>query len=219
MIDKATEMKNKVVQKFIDIKTSISTTINNIKNKIGEAIDKIKEFFNFEWSIPTIKLPHIQVSWEGLSADNPISKLLGIGSIPHFSVQWYAKGGIIDGATLLGAGEAGKEAIVPLERNMEWVNTVANGIADALTGNNRFADAITDAILPSFASGQIVPPRALSNGGSVFSDGDIDRLANAIASAFTFSGTDDHVTKLYLDGRELATCVTKHQRQMARGTA
>lgn len=216
MIDKATEMKNKIVQKFTDIRDAIREKIDNIKQKIGEAIDKIKQFFNFEWKLPHINLPHLTVSWEPVASNNPIAQLFGIGSIPHFGIQWYAKGGIIDGATLIGAGEAGKEAIVPLERNMEWVQTVANGIVDGLTGNDRFADAITGAIIPAFASGQIVPPRTL-NGGSMFTDGDIDRLVNGLVSAFSTSGVFENVTKLYLDSREIAEAVTKQQWQMARG--
>ena len=216
MIDKANEMKDKITEKFTAIRDGIREKIDNIRDKIGEAIDKIKEFFNFKWELPHIQLPHITVSWEAVSADNPIAKLLGIGGIPHFGIQWYAKGGIVNGATLFGAGEDGKEAIVPLEKNMEWVKTVANGIIDGLIGNNRFADAITDAMIPAFASGQIVPPRALSNGGSLFSDRDIDRLVNGIVSAFTMGGEDDHVTKLYLDGQVIAECVTKYQRRMER---
>ena len=57
-----------------------------------------------------LKLPHITVS--GGKAPFGIG---GKGSLPHFDVKWYAKGGIVDGATLIGAGEKGAEAIVPLD--------------------------------------------------------------------------------------------------------
>lgn len=214
MIDKATEMKNKVVERFDAIRDGIRDRVESIKNKISEIIEKIKELFSFQWQLPHIRLPHLTVTWEPAG---DVGRFFGFSAIPHLGVQWYAKGGVVDGATLIGAGEAGKEAIVPLERNMQWVKTVADGIVDALLGNNRFADAITGAMIPALASGQIVPPRALANGGSVFSDGDIDRLVNGIVSAFDAGGGFENVTKLYLDGREIAESVTKHQRQMARG--
>ena len=53
-----------------------------------------------------------------------------LGTLPTL-----AKGGIVDQATFIGnaiVGEAGKEAIVPLERNTEWVGMVANGLAKSL---------------------------------------------------------------------------------------
>ena len=165
-----------------------------------------------------IPLPHLTVQWEPVTADNPIAKLLGIGALPHFGVQWYAKGGIVDGATLIGAGEAGKEAIVPLERNKEWISTVANGIVDRLTENNRLGDYISGKLLPSVMSGQTVPPRALSGGGSVFTDGDIQRLVNGLSEVLG-DMFGDNVTKVYLDSREIAQAVTRRQREMERGYA
>ena len=201
-----------------DFKDRIVTKFTEIKDKIKDAIDRIKEFFKFEWKLPEIKMPHITVSWEALDGNNPIAKLLGIGAIPHLAIQWYAKGGIVDGATLLGAGEAGKEAIVPLERNTEWIDMVAKGIIDGLTGNNRLADYISGRVLPSIVNGSVVPPRALSGGGSMFTDGDIQRLVNGLTAAFSADGNEEH-TPVLIDGRVVAEIVTKHQRRMERGYA
>lgn len=201
-----------------DLKDRIVTKFTEIKDKVKEAIDRIKEFFKFEWKLPEIKMPHITVSWEALDGNNPIAKLLGIGAIPHLAIQWYAKGGIVDGATLLGAGEAGKEAIVPLERNTEWIHTVARGIVDSLTGDNRFADYISGRVLPSIVNGSVVPPRALSGGGSMFTDGDIQRLVNGLTAAFSEAGNEER-TPVMIDGRVVAEIVTKHQRRMERGYA
>lgn len=201
-----------------DFKDHIVTKFTEIKDKVKDAIDRIKEFFKFEWKLPEIKLPHITVSWEALDGNNPIAKLLGIGAIPHLAIQWYAKGGIVDGATLLGAGEAGKEAIVPLERNTEWIDMVAKGIIDGLTGNNRLADYISGRVLPSIVNGSVVPPRAISGGGSMFTDGDIQRLVNGLTAAFSEAGNEERVPVM-IDGRVVAEIVTKHQRRMERGYA
>lgn len=74
-----------------------------------------------------IKRPHL--SWYTTEATGWVAKVLtALGlpaSIPHLDVSWYAKGGVINGAQLIGAGENGAEAIVPLERNTQWISRVA----------------------------------------------------------------------------------------------
>ena len=58
----------------------------------------------------------------------------GKGTKPSISVKWGARGGIIDSSTLIGigAGEAGKEALLPLERNTGWMDILADRLN---TGN------------------------------------------------------------------------------------
>ena len=63
-----------------------------------------------------------------------------MSAIPHINVQWYAKGGILDGAqifgrmgsSLLGGGEAGREAVLPLDRNTEWMDRIADRVVSRL---------------------------------------------------------------------------------------
>lgn len=93
---------------------------------VKEAIDKAKGFFKFEWSLPAIKLPHIKWTDGGPQATGVIKSILEAlslpTSIPKLGVEWYAKGGVMDGPTLFGmngsnamvGGEAGPEAILPL---------------------------------------------------------------------------------------------------------
>ena len=100
------------------IKNAIMTPINNAWNTVSGVINKLKSAFNFSWSLPKLSLPHISVS--GGKAPYGIG---GKGSLPSFSIKWYKTGAIMDketifgmnGDTLLGGGEAGKEAILPLE--------------------------------------------------------------------------------------------------------
>lgn len=117
---KAIEFKNKVVATFTQLKTNIVTTFNNIKNAIvtpiQNAIDKvkgiiqrIKGFFPIKVGniFGHIKLPHFKLSGK-LSLNPP--------SIPKLSVDWYKTGGIFDSPSVIGVGEAGSEAVVPLDK-------------------------------------------------------------------------------------------------------
>lgn len=116
-INKVSEMISPIVNKFNSIKTGISNAINTAKDSVGNAISKMKGFFNFSWSLPRIKLPHFSVS----GSKNPIDWLSQ--GVPKISVSWFKKGAIMDGTTifgmsgnrLLGGGEAGPEAILPLK--------------------------------------------------------------------------------------------------------
>ena len=102
----------KVRSTFNSVKEAIMNPINAAKDKVKSVIDKIKGFFPFKIGkiFDSLKLPRISVS--GGKAPFGIA---GKGSLPKFSVTWAAKGGIMDGAQLIGAGEAGKEALLPLD--------------------------------------------------------------------------------------------------------
>lgn len=95
---------------FGRVKTALLSPIKAAAGTLKGIIGKIKGMFPFHLGrILNLKLPHISVS--GGKAPYGIG---GKGSLPSFGVNWYAKGGIVDGATLIGAGEAGPEGIVPL---------------------------------------------------------------------------------------------------------
>ena len=116
---------------FGTILTAIGDLIKKLPQKLGEVIksiktnlvDKAKKLMDFKWELPKIKLPHFSIT--GKFSLNP-------PSIPKISVEWYAKGGVFDVPTLFGyggklggLGEQGAEAIVPLEKNTEWLDRIA----------------------------------------------------------------------------------------------
>ena len=114
------------------IKSAITRPIESAKNTVLGIVDKIKSAFSgMHISIPKPKLPHIKVGSKAVFG--------GKVSIPTFSIDWYAKGGFFNGASIIGVGEAGREAVLPLEnkRNMKpYAQAVASLMNDFTGGNN-----------------------------------------------------------------------------------
>ena len=119
--DKITSLKSKVQDTFDSIKTKMISPIETAKEKIKGILDKVKGFFPLSIGnvISNLKLPHFSISG-GFSLNPP--------SVPHFSVDWYAKGVIFDAATIIptlaglkGVGEAGPEAVSPISVLQDYV--------------------------------------------------------------------------------------------------
>ena len=72
-------------------------------------VEKIKGFFPIKVGniFSNIKLPHLSISGK-LSLNPP--------SVPKISIDWYKTGGIFDSPSVIGVGESGSEAVVPLDK-------------------------------------------------------------------------------------------------------
>lgn len=116
---------------FDGIKAAMTDPVETAKTTIGWLIDTIRGFFSFEISWPHIPLPRFAVT----PANWGISDLLR-GIIPSIGIEWYAKGGIVDSPTLIGAGEAGTEAIIPLSGN--YMLPFARAIAAEMGGGGNY---------------------------------------------------------------------------------
>lgn len=110
---------------FNSIKSAITEPIQKAKDTVKKVIDTIKGFFPISVGkiLDNIKLPHFSVD----GGEFPYG-VGGKGYMPSFGVDWYAKGAIFDGAQIIGVGEAGPEAVIPLsgERVKPFAEAVAN---------------------------------------------------------------------------------------------
>lgn len=149
----------------------VNAIFGAVADFIKGAIDKIKGFFDFDWKLPKIKLPHFKASGEW-----SLSPL----KVPKISVDWYANGGILNsptifgqnGNSLMGGGEAGKEAVLPIEllktymreENESNNSVLASMIADAIQkmtlvcqndiyiGDKKTVSALTNLILKNVSN-------------------------------------------------------------------
>ena len=113
--------------------------LTDLRDRVLDIAGTLREAFSFEWRMPNLRLPHLSVQWDPV--DNVLANFFGVTAFPRLSVQWFAKGGILDraqifgrmGSTLLGGGEQGREAILPLDTNTGWMDVLANRIAQILS--------------------------------------------------------------------------------------
>lgn len=119
-----------------NIKNKFSNIMDSAKNIVSNAINRIKSFFNFSWSLPHLKLPHISISGS-FSLTPP--------SVPHFGISWYKKamddGMIMNQPTVFGynaksnqflaGGEAGSETVVGTQSLMDMIRGATHdGVVD-----------------------------------------------------------------------------------------
>lgn len=113
------------IAKFNEMKDAAGRTFNGAKETIEKVVNKLKGIFNFEWKLPKLKLPHLNIKGE-FSLVPPRA--------PSFSLDWYAKGGILtkptifgaQGSKLLGGGEAGHEAVLPISLLKDYIHEENN---------------------------------------------------------------------------------------------
>lgn len=177
--DKITSARDSVVNTFNSIRDGITTRINAIKstvssvfsniiyamthpfetakNTITGIIEKIKGLFNFDWSLPHIKLPHFKV----YGGQAPYG-LGGSGWLPHIDIEWYAKamrnGMILNSPTifgmnngsLLGGGESGSETIVGTNSLMNMIQSAVGNaptINMVVNANGMSADELSSIVV------------------------------------------------------------------------
>lgn len=185
-------MASTVSSKLSSVASYFSTKMQAAKDAVSNAVSKIKDAFNFTWSLPKIKLPHFSIT--GSFSLNP-------PSVPKFSVTWYKNGAVFAKPTLFdtasgvkGVGEAGAEAVLPLSTLWrELDDRLAAALARFSSNGNGIANseltqllvAIKDAVSAGFAEVVSCLKVERTDGGQI-------------------------VLKLIIDGKELAAVLTPY---------
>lgn len=126
------DVKNTANEKFSAFVNVIKGKLDAAKNAVDGAINRIKSIVNGAYlSLPHFKLPHFNIS--GGQVPWGIG---GKGTAPSISVDWYAKGSVFNAPSIIGVGEAGPEAVLPLNR--KTYGAIADGIAGSSSSGNVF---------------------------------------------------------------------------------
>ena len=169
-IQKFSDLKSGAVSKFNEIKSGITDKIQAARDSVRSAIDKMKSFFNFTWSLPKIKLPHFSIS--GNFSLNP-------PSVPKFSIEWYKKAYdkamILSNPTIfgysaasgkaLGGGDGNGNEIVSGESHL--MNLIGNVVESKTAEQNERIVAVLVSILEAITGGNKEMLRALLAGQTI----------------------------------------------------
>lgn len=186
-----------VTGKFSSIYSTISSKMSAARDAVGNAINALKSKFNFSWSLPHLKLPHVSISGS-FSISPP--------SVPHFGISWYKDGGILTRPTIFGAagnnllagGEAGAEAVVPLATLWDKLETMITSVFNtASTTGGSSGEGLTSTAgrlltLDDFSLGSL----ADSGGVVVYYDFSGFTWSPQIQTEGTGDDTDDFMAKL-----------------------
>ena len=146
------------------VETAFNTCIDFAKDVVSNGINKIKDFFDFDWSLPKLKLPHFSITGK-FSIDPP--------SVPSFGIEWYAKAmnapmimnsptafGINSLGQIMAGGEAGSEVVSGTDTLMKMISAAVESQNGNLsnTMNNGFNALIMllNNYLPELANMQLV---------------------------------------------------------------
>lgn len=186
-----------VTGKFSSIYSTISSKMSAARDAVGNAISALKSKFNFSWSLPHLKLPHVSIS--GSFSINP-------PSVPHFGISWYKDGGILTRPTIFGAagnnllagGEAGAEVVVPLATLWDKLEAMITSVFNtASTTGGSSGEGLTSTAgrlltLDDFSLGSL----ADSGGVVVYYDFSGFTWSPQIQTEGTGDDTDDFMAKL-----------------------
>lgn len=137
-------IKSTVSSVFNAVKNTISNVMNGAKSIVSGALSRISGFFSScRLQLPHIALPHFSISGS-LSINPP--------SVPHLSVSWYEKGGVFDKPSVIGVGENGQEAVMPLEKNTGWISVLASKVGNLINSNSSSNNTLISSVTGAFTS-------------------------------------------------------------------
>lgn len=163
------EMGVAIANKFGSIADKIGSVFGNARDAVSKIVSDIKSFFDFEWKLPDIKLPHFNIQWDSNGVLGGLAEKIGLPGLPKLDVDWYRKAmdnplimdrptafGINRTGQIMAGGEAGSEVVSGTQTLMNMISAaVAENNSRIYELLNRLYDLLV-AYLPELADRQIV---------------------------------------------------------------
>ena len=151
-------IKNTVTNVWNGIYTAIKTPMEKARDLVKGVIDKIKGFFNFKFEWPKLSMPKFSITPSGWKVGDLLK-----GSIPKLGIKWNAEGAIFDKPTIFntqyglqGVGEAGAEAVAPIDKLMGYTRQAVNESNNGLENKIDTLIYILKNYLPELAKVKVV---------------------------------------------------------------
>lgn len=116
VVDAVAQMERAIAGAKLVLPTVESSAMQAASQVIASWVSTFKRQLKFSWTLPTPHgyLPNISVTMREATSSDGSTK----ANYPVFSksLQWFAKGGIFDAPSVIGVGESGAEAVVPLDK-------------------------------------------------------------------------------------------------------
>lgn len=138
--------------KLGDMYNTVKDKMSNVKEGFHSAIENIKNMFNFNIQWPHISMPSISVDWQTEGSLAKAAQFLGLQGLPSFKVHWNASGAILNdpvlfgiaGGVLQGGGEAGPEAVTPIETLKQYMGDVLDDRLNRMNNSNSYIDKVIE---------------------------------------------------------------------------
>lgn len=195
------KIKSAWIDVWLEIKRWGASLINSILGTVEAFVNGVITMFN-----------------NLVGAFSDVLQFFGGGGInwraSSVSIPRLAKGGIVKKGTPFIAGEDGSEAVIPLERNTQWVSMVADGIVGRMT--DKFAGL--NMRMPAVAMGGVVPPNAFSSGYGYGISPELESKLDALLERLTGSREPINIhTTVELDRRKVGDAVYTYTEERNRG--
>ena len=195
------KIKSAWIDVWVEIKRWGASLINSILGTVEAFVNGVITMFN-----------------NLVGAFSSVLQFFGGGGInwraSSVSIPRLAKGGIVKKGTPFIAGEDGSEAVIPLERNTQWVSMVADGIVDRMT--DKFAGL--NMKMPAVAMGGVVPPNAFSSGYGYGISPELESKLDALLDRLTSRGNGQiKPSDVYLDKRKVGEIMYTYTEERNRG--
>ena len=152
--EKAAELRDWLKEKWENIKTDAKAAWDKFLDivlwpfrKIKEGWEALKAVFKggLDIKAPHIPLPHFSIQPKGWRFRDLLE-----GDIPSLGIDWYAKGGIFKSPTVIGVGEAGAEAVLPLDRLNGMLGAMADSIVNGINTGAKFNSGAGEIVIPIY---------------------------------------------------------------------